>query len=178
MRYLFLALLLTLSTLLFSQRNTTKFVDAELFLNTGEVIMGEIKIKAEYKKKIVFKPEGSKKKVKYPIRLIKSMRVNLIRYGKVTIFGKTKLLEKVAFGHYTLYAYDKHLENRVQRHYYLQTKKDLYYVDNHNLKGIIKIHFNEFPRLNEIEWTLDKFPSLVRKYNQLKTRQEKSGAED
>ena len=148
---------------------TKKYIFGRLYLKDGEVISGRIKVEAEYNRYVNIIPENQRKKRRYPVPWIEFMRINVMEYGLVEINGKKRLLERVAYGTYNLYAYDKTQEHRIQRYFYLETEDGTLPITEDNLDDIYFEYFRGNGWMDQQwengNWTMEQLLPNIRRYN-------------
>ncbi|MGB0166531.1 MAG: hypothetical protein ACPF8V_06715, partial [Luteibaculum sp.] len=137
----------------------------------GDSLEGRIKVKALYDKKVSYIPDGQKKKRNIPVRKIEAMRINLMQYGKVEINNTPKLLEKVAYGRYNLYAYAQAYKDQVKTFYYFEfDKNEVIQLNRENYLRVLEYYLIDVPEIEKAlyneEVAFEDVVQLVRNYNQ------------
>ena len=128
----------------------TNYFAGYIFTETGDTIPARIKLRATYTNKIKYKPEGGKKKLKMDISMVKAMDINLIKYGKITIDNKARLLEMVDYGKINLYAYNQVHKDGIKTFYYLQPRPDqLFELNSRNYLEFIEEYLGGDSLINE-----------------------------
>ena len=145
-----------------------KRVSAVVSLKSGDSISGTMKPKGEYLRQIKLKTNSGKVKVK--LEDIESLKLNILRYRTISINGKLHLLEEVAYGTYSLFAYVKKSDNRSKKYFYLkvdENKSQLVLPENF-LAVCEKYIFNDDyirEKIESGEWIYDDIIKVFRVYN-------------
>lgn len=146
-----------------------KRVSAVVSLYSGDSISGTMKPKGEYLRHIKLKTSFGKK-IKIKLEDIESLKLNILRYRTITINNKLHLLEEVAYGTYSLFAYIKKSDNRSKKYFYLKVddKKSQLVVPENFLAVCEKYLYNDDyirKKIESGEWAYDDIIKMFRVYN-------------
>jgi len=158
------------------ERMYRKWVNCKIILNNGDTILARTKPKGQYIRKIVIKRNNKRERIK--IGHIDFMKINLIKYSRVDVYGQDRMLEEVAYGYYTLYAYDQFKGHRVDRYFFIELdnlSNELVRIDPYNYKQICRELIDDDEILDKIEndeWGYKQITRAFRVYNVRKSREE------
>lgn len=179
-RLLQLSLLVLLTLPGLAQNKTTyrkKYYMGYLVTNYNDTLRGRIKRDQSFKDHVKFINDNdtSEKKVTVSISDIKAMKLNLMLFEKVNYRGKTQFLEKVAYGHYTLFAF-KYLRNELpESKFIFRLPETSIEVKEDNFRQVMETYFFDCPEIREKiitnQYTFDHVLDVFRHYNRWKAGQ-------
>ncbi len=147
-----------------------KYFHGYIVFSATDSIEGKIKVRPSYEKKVVIKPEGASGKKSFPVEDIERMRINLIRYGKISVDGKPRLLEKVAYGVHNLYAYNQMVKDQIKTFYYFEIEPgDVVTLTRDNYLSVLEDYLIGVPEIENRFYNedvrFDEVIEVVRLYN-------------
>jgi hypothetical protein len=139
--------------------------------NSGDSVPGQVKLEQEYRNKIQFYPENSKKKMRLSVDNVSFMRVNYLRFKKIQVDGKLRLLEQIAHGEFNLYGFSRMVPDRGEVYYYFveQNGVDAMPLREDNFTDfVMKNMFHDSYIREKVEtrtWGYENIVNVFRKYN-------------
>lgn len=145
-----------------------KRVNAKVILNTGDSVVGVLKPKGEYSGRIKLKTRTGK--VKIDINDIEILKLNVLQYKPVKINGRQLLLEEVAYGKYSLFAYLKKSDNRSTKYFFLKVpNKSAFLVVPENFQIVCEDYLFDDDYIRQKietgEWAYADLLKIFRVYN-------------
>jgi len=139
---------------------------------TGDTLEGKVKLQNDFKNKVWYITDGSKKKKYIFPEDVKYMQITSLRFKNVIVNGKDRLIEQVAFGKYNLYGYTRSIPDRGNVFYYyveLEENKELTRINQDNYQEIFRLTVFQDPyimqRVESGQWTYDDMVQIFRVYN-------------
>jgi hypothetical protein len=132
-----------------AEKYRRNYFNGYLVTNFGDTLRGRIKSQDEYDSKISFIKEDTDKIVSISSEDIRNMKINILLFEKLTINGKTKMYEKVAYGDLDLFAYHYLRGDVSENIYYLKTPDGPLRITEGNFKIVASQYLYDCPEIRE-----------------------------
>ncbi|MES2630130.1 MAG: hypothetical protein V4616_14290 [Bacteroidota bacterium] len=148
-----------------------------ILTNYGDTLIGRVKSDQNFTRKVRFIADNDtlQKTVSIPLADIKLMRLNLMIFEKVTIKGKVKMLEKVAYGYYDLFAYNYQRGEVSENRYILQLPDQVIKVEPKNFREVMERYLFDCPEIRQKivarQLNFEDTVNIFRIYNRWKQNQ-------
>lgn len=144
---------------------------------SGDTIEGKVKLKNDFKGKVWYIKEGSKKREYIFPEDVEYMQITSLRFKNVLVSGRERLLEQIAYGKYNLYGYVRSVPDRGNVHYYyleLEEGKELTRINQSNYLEVLRLSVFQDPyimqKVDSGVWTYDDMLQIFRVYNARNTK--------